>query len=81
MAGQSAEVNISDSSKIGETSPSSPLLLDSKTALRDVYILRSRDHSGLNLTSDLLTRDNYFTWSLDIMFALEARGKDGFLLE
>lgn len=79
MADQSAEVNKPDSSQMGETSPNSPLQIETKLSMHDVYVLSSGDHPGLNLTSDLLTSSNYSTWSLDILLALEARGKDRFI--
>lgn len=76
MADQSGEVSKPESSQIGETSPIPPLKISAKPTAQDIYALSSGDHPGLNLTADLLASDNYSTWSLDIILALEARGKD-----
>lgn len=79
MADQSGDETKLESSQIGELPIWIQLKLENKIRIHDVYVLESGDHPGLNLTSDLLTSDNYSTWSLDILLPLEARGKDVFL--
>ncbi|XP_010440298.1 PREDICTED: uncharacterized protein LOC104723608 [Camelina sativa] len=57
-----------------------PLLLktDSKTVVSP-YTLSSSDNPGAMITSVLLTEDNYIQWSEEMLNALQAKRKTGFI--
>lgn len=45
----------------------------------DPLFLQNSDHPGMNLTSSLLTGNNYLTWSCSVKIALGAKTKLGFI--
>lgn len=45
----------------------------------DSLTLQNSDHLGMNLTTSLLSRNNYLTWSRSIKIALGAKTKLGFI--
>lgn len=62
MANPFVEVNKLENSQVGESFPKTSLLRDNKPSyMFDMFVLGSGDHLGLNLTFDLLTRNNYMS--------------------
>lgn len=45
----------------------------------DPLLLQYLDHPGMNLTTSLLTGNNYLTWSRSVKIALGAKTKLGFI--
>lgn len=61
--------------------PPSPSMVDpiNPQDLSNPYFLHHSDNPGLSLVSQLLTRDNYVTWSRAMRIALSAKNKLGFV--